>query len=102
MSGSRRKSVPKKPQGGVFENVEWLIDGSGEITIGAAEPIRCAATAADEHQCLAMLVRRPGESILDWMRRLDAAIASACENDAFIDEINAPPRRTAKRVGKAR
>jgi hypothetical protein len=48
------------------------------------------ATATDEAQCLAMLVRRDGETLDDLLRRLDAAIADAYENDRFADEINAP------------
>jgi hypothetical protein len=44
-----------------LNNIEFLIDGNGDITIGSIGPIRCAATASDD-QCLAMLVRREGES----------------------------------------
>ena len=82
MSSSRRKSVPPKSPS-AFENIEFLIDGNGDITIGAVGPIRCAATAADEDQCLAMLVRRPGESLIDLLQRLDAAIADAYENQSL-------------------
>ncbi|MGH7806013.1 MAG: LexA family protein [Candidatus Binatia bacterium] len=71
-----------------FPTVEWLIDGVGEITIGSIGPIRCAATACDEHQQLAMLVRRPGESIEALLRRLEAALVRAYEHDEFIGEIN--------------
>ena len=39
-------------------NIEFLIDGNGDITIGTVGPIACAATAVDEAQNLAMLVRR--------------------------------------------
>jgi hypothetical protein len=53
-------------------------------------PVRCAATAADEDQCLAMLVRRPNESLAKLLQRLDAAIADAYENNVFVDEINPP------------
>ena len=71
-----------------MKNIEFLIDGNGEITVGRVGPVRCAATAADEDQCLAMLVRREGESFMDLLSRLDAAIENACENENFIDEIN--------------
>jgi hypothetical protein len=93
MSGSRRKTttVPDVPQG-TFPNIESLIDGAGEITIGRIGPARCAATAADEDQCLAMLQRRPGETLLALLQRLDEAIASADDGE-FIDEINSPPER---------
>jgi hypothetical protein len=91
MSSSRRKSVAPKSAPTAFENIEFLIAGNGETTIGRAGAVRCAATAADEEQCLAMLVRRPGETLSELLQRLDAAIAEAYENNVYIDEINAPP-----------
>jgi len=99
MSSSRRKPAPPKSPS-AFENIEFLVDGNGDITIGTIGPIRCAATAADEDQCLAMLVRRPGESLTDLLQRLDAAIADAYENNIYVDEINAPPR--SKPPGRSR
>jgi hypothetical protein len=96
MNSSRRKSVPPKPPPDAFANIEFLIDGKGDITIGAVGPIHCAATAADEDQCLAVLVRRPGESLSELLQRLDAAIADAYENNVFVDEINAPLPRGSK------
>ncbi|MEP6610017.1 MAG: hypothetical protein ABJA83_15280 [Burkholderiaceae bacterium] len=74
-----------------FENIEWLVDGEGDITIGTVGPIRCAATAANEDQSLAMLVRREGETLFQFMARLDTAIAKALDEDVFIDEINNGP-----------
>lgn len=72
-----------------FEHLEFLIDGNGDISVGRVGPIPCAATAADEHQLLAALVRRPQESLIDLLGRLDAAIGSALDNPGtFIDEIN--------------
>jgi hypothetical protein len=72
-------------------NIEFLINGNGEITIGAIASIPCAATAADEDQCLAMLVRRDGETLGQMLIRLDRAIEIAAENETFIDEINHGP-----------
>lgn len=93
MSGSRRKRTsPPAASPGAFPNIEVLIDGDGEITIGRAGPIHCAATAANEDQCLAMLQRRDGESLLDLLQRLDQAIAIADETGECIDEINPPHR----------
>jgi hypothetical protein len=85
-----------------FENIEALIDGEGDITIGSVASIPCVATAADHYQCLAMLVRRPGESLQDLLQRLDSAIASAYEEENYIDEVNPsrPPQR--KRTAKSR
>lgn len=95
MNSSRRKSAspkaPSKAPSSALANIEFLIDGNGDITLGAVGPVRCAATAADEDQCLAMLVRRPGESLAELLQRLDAAIGDAYENSIFIDEVNAPP-----------
>lgn len=43
----------------------------GSITVGTLGSIRCAATAAEDRQ-LAMLVRHDGESLSDFVTRLDA------------------------------
>lgn len=71
-----------------LKNIEELIDNEGEITIGRVGPVRCGATACDEADCLAMLVRRPNESFEDLLARLDSAIEDAMEHDVFVDEIN--------------
>jgi len=71
-----------------LENIEFLIDGHGEVTLGRAGPVRCAATASDSDQCLAMLVRRPGESLSELLQRLDMAIEDTYERGVFADEIN--------------
>jgi len=99
MSGSRRKPPTPAPAADDFANIEFLIDGNGDITIGRVGSIRCVATAADEDQCLAMLVRRPGESLPDLLRRLDAAIADAYENEKFTDEVN-PAAAAGPKAGR--
>ena len=71
-----------------LENIRFLINGKGNITIGRIGPIHCAAVAGDEGQQLAALVRNPGESLEDLLERLDAAIEKALEEDEYIDEIN--------------
>lgn len=72
-------------------NIAALVEGGGEITLGHLDAIgRCVATASDDAQCLAMLVRREGESLDALLRRLDAAISDAYDNDRIIDEINDP------------
>lgn len=68
--------------------IEALIEEGGEITLGALPPHECAATAADGSNCLAMLVRRDGESLNALLKRLDKAIGLAWSNDTFIDEVN--------------
>jgi len=45
------------------KNIEGLIGDGGDISIGPIGPIECAATAADGHNALAMLVRRDGETL---------------------------------------
>jgi hypothetical protein len=68
--------------------IEALIEEGGEITLGALPPHECAATAADGSNCLAMLVRRDGESRNALLQRLDKAIGLAWTKDLFIDEVN--------------
>ena len=72
----------------VSKNIEALIEDGGDITLGALPPHECAATAADGSNCLAMLVRRDGESLNALLKRLDKAIGLAWSNDMFIDEVN--------------
>ncbi len=72
-------------------NIEFLIDGNGNITIGQVGPVACAATAANEHQSLAMLVRRDDETLEQLLMRLETAIEKAVEEEIFIDEINNGP-----------
>ena len=68
--------------------IEALIEEGGEVTLGALPPHDCAATAADGSNCLAMLVRRDGESLNALLKRLDKAIGLAWSGDLFIDEVN--------------
>jgi ribosome assembly protein YihI (activator of Der GTPase) len=72
----------------VTKNIEALIGEGGEITLGALAPHECAATAADGSNCLAMLVRRNGESLNALLKRLDKAIGLAWSDDMFVDEVN--------------
>jgi len=71
-----------------LKNIGELIDNEGEITIGRMGPVRCGASASDEANCLAMLARRPGESLEALLIRLDSAIEDAIEHEIFADEIN--------------
>ena len=85
MPSSSATSLPDLP------NIEQLIDGEGQITIGAIHPLRCVAIANDGHNSLAMLVRRDGETLAQLLIRLDAAIAKAYDGETFTDEVNVPP-----------
>ena len=73
-----------------MKNIEALIDDGGDITVGAIGPIECAATAADGHNALAMLVRREGETLNALLKRLDKAIERFYETGEPTDEINPP------------
>ena len=69
-----------------------LID-YGEITVGLLEPVGCVATAVDGSNCLAMLVRRDGETLVQLLTRLDLAVGLAFAEDIFTDEVNAPRKK---------
>ena len=69
-------------------NIEFLINGNGERTRERVGPAHCAATACNDHQALAMLVRRDDESLEQLLIRLDTAIDNAIEDEIFSDEIN--------------
>ena len=71
-----------------MKNIEILIADGGDITIGAIDPIECAATAADGHNAIAMLVRRDGDTLNALLKRLDRAIGRFYEDDEITDEIN--------------
>jgi len=58
----------------------------GEITLGVLRPVGCIATATDGHNCLAMLVRRSGENLAQFLVRLDQAIDKALTDDIYTDE----------------
>ena len=73
-----------------LSNIAALVEGGGEITLGHLDAVgMCVATACDDVECLAMLVRRTDESLDTLLQRLDAAIADAYTNVRFIDELNA-------------
>jgi hypothetical protein len=73
------------------KNIETLIADGGEITLDALDPHDCVASAADGHNCLALLVRRDGESLTALLKRLDRAIDRAWSDDMFTDEVNDGP-----------
>jgi hypothetical protein len=82
-----------------WKNIDSLVDGYGEVTIGRVGPVRCAAIASDEDQMLAALVRRLGEALQALLARLDDAIERAWNDEDFLDEINGPsPAKPLKRT----
>lgn len=66
-----------------FKNIDALVKAGGEVTIGRIGPVPCAATAADEDQSLAMLARKPEESLEELLDRLDRAIVKAWDEDDY-------------------
>ena len=84
-----RRLKPKAPAPSTpWPNIEAFIDYDGHIAIGRIEPIGCAAIANDDHNMLAALVRRPGETFAQLLDRLDRAIELAVNEETFTDEIN--------------
>ena len=82
----------------LLANIVELIESGGQVTLGTLFPITgVAAVANDEHNSLAMLRRRPGETLPQLLERLDAAIDRAWTADQFTDEINTAPPRTKQR-----
>jgi hypothetical protein len=71
-----------------MKNIEALIQDGGEITVGRLHPVDCAATAADPHNAIAMLVRRQGESLKALLVRLDRAIGIYYNDGVMTDEVN--------------
>lgn len=73
-----------------MKNIEALIQNGGDITLGRLPPIDCAATAADGHNAIAMLVRRDGETLGALLKRLNRAIGTYYDSGETVDEVNGP------------
>jgi hypothetical protein len=71
-----------------FGNIDALVKGGGDVTLGRIGPVRCGAAAAQGDQSLVMLVRRPRESLEALLERLDEAIGKAWHEGEYTDEIN--------------
>lgn len=80
--------APKPP---ALPNIETLIEADGQITVGHLNPVGVVAIANAGRNTLAMLRRRRGENLAALLRRLDAAVHLALEEDERTDEINPPP-----------
>jgi hypothetical protein len=102
----RLKPATTKPTRGVSKNAASDADflphlaaliEDGEITVGTLDPVGGVATAIDGSNCLAMLVRRDGETLLQLLQRLDLAVALAFTEDIFTDEVNAPVKSSRSR-----
>ena len=84
------KKLVAKNSAGIPASLPHLADliTYGEITVGVHRPIGSIATATDGHNCLAMLVRRRGETLAQLLTRLDQAIDKALNEDVYTDEVN--------------
>src|SRR5436309_12490650 len=76
------------PRSGRWKNLDFLIRGNGDVTLGRVGPVHCAATAADGDQMLVALVRRPRESFEEFLDRFVAALMKRLGEYVFVDEIN--------------
>jgi hypothetical protein len=85
----------------VLPHIAALI-ADGEITVGMLNPMRCVSVATDGHNNLAMLKRRPGETLAQLLTRLDQAIERASTEEIYTDEINPPGSFTFRAAGKLR
>ena len=93
--------VSDSANAGLPHIAELIADG--EITVGILNPVGCVAVATDGHNSLAMLKRRPGETLTQLLTRLDQAIERAWTEEIYTDEINPPASHTfqasSKRLG---
>lgn len=71
-----------------MKNIETLIDDGGSISVSDIDSIGCVAAASDGSNCLAMLLRRDGETLGALLKRLDNSIALAWSDEVFTDEVN--------------
>ena len=109
---SRRQPVPRnrrslKPNPPVSDSADAGLPhiaqliSDGEITVGMLNPVGCVAVASDGHNSLAMLKRRPGETLAQLLTRLDQAIERAWTEEIYTDEIN-PPASQSFHAGSKR
>ena len=75
---------------GALAHIEALLDHGGQIMLGTVKPIVGAAVAHDGKQTLAMLKRRPDETVEQLLQRLDRAVYTAIDTGTRVDEINLP------------
>ena len=100
---SRRGSAPSRiassavvGDSAALPNIATVIDHGGQVSLGALHPLPCVAIANVDYGCLAMLQRRPAESVAQLLSRLDQAIATALATNVMVDEIN-PAAHSRKR-----
>lgn len=75
---------------GALAHIEALLDHGGQVMLGTVKPIVGAAVAHDGKQTLAMLKRRPDETVEQLLQRLDHAVYTSIDTGTRVDEINLP------------
>lgn len=110
MESRRQRNPSLRDDAGACVHVELphiaTLIADGEITVCILNPVGCVAVATDGHNTLAMLKRRPGETLTQLLTRLDQAIERAWTEEIYTDEINPPvsyaPQIASKRRGRSR
>jgi hypothetical protein len=78
----------KKTSSATLGNIQSFLDNTrGQITIGEIPPVRRAALAAQGKKARVALVSNDGETIVQLLERLDAALGKAMAEDTVIDEV---------------
>jgi hypothetical protein len=89
----RHKPTPKAASTPWPTLEAFFESGEGDISFGRIDHVptlRHTAVVSDEYNMLVALVRRPRESLLQLLDRLERALGPAIEDQVFIDEINEP------------
>ena len=90
----KRHQPTPKPASTPWPTLEaFLESGEGDISLGRIDyvpTLRHTAVVSDEYNMLVALVRRPGETLHQLLDRVEQALGPAIEDQAFVDEINAP------------
>jgi len=71
-----------------MKHIEAMIADGGSIFIGALDDLECVAAASDDHNSLAMLVRRDGGTLAALLKRLDKAVDRFYSDGDVIEEVN--------------
>jgi hypothetical protein len=92
MAKSRTARPSPGPSTPLLATLEWfVINGGGQVTLGAVAPIGCAAIAHDGKNTRVALKRQSGENLMRLLLRFDEALVQALDHNIVVDEIN-PPR----------
>lgn len=80
--------------------IAWDVKQSSISRHGVRFDAMRVAVAADGHNALAMLKRRPDETLSQLLTRLDQAIDRAWTEEIYTDEINPPASLTFRAARK--